>query len=37
VDEGAPVPASADDGMKATIAGIMAHRAVMSRTTQTIA
>jgi predicted dehydrogenase len=36
IDENLPVAASAEDGMKATIAGIAAHQAVMSRTVQTI-
>ena len=36
VDEGLPVAASAEDGMKATIAGITAHKAVASRTEQVI-
>lgn len=37
IDENAPVAASAEDGMKATIAGIIAHKAVMTRATQPIA
>ena len=36
VDENMPVAATADDGMKSTIAAIMAHRAVMTRSVQTI-
>jgi predicted dehydrogenase len=36
IDEKAPVAATAEDGMKATLAGIAAHQAVMTRTSQTI-
>ncbi len=36
IDENLPVAASAEDGMKATIAGIVAHKAVMGRNTQAV-
>jgi hypothetical protein len=32
IDEAAPVAATADDGMKSTIAGIAAHTAIMTKT-----